>query len=163
MSPAPGRNAKERSSARLACVQALYHMEISEADANDVIEEFISYWFGKNAGETGRGKTDIAHFADVVRGVVVNQEEIDNLIDAALSDEWAFERLDKTLCALLRAAAYELTGRSDIPARVVIDEYLEIAHAFFEGKEPSFANGILDHVARDARAEEFPGEGGPDT
>ena len=155
MSPAPGRSSKKRSSARLACVQALYHMEISGADANDVIEEFISHWFGKNTGETGRGKTDIAHFADVVRGVVVNQKEIDNLIDAALSDEWAFERLDKTLCALLRAAAYELTGRSDIPARVVIDEYLEIAHAFFEGKEPSFANGILDHVARDARAEEF--------
>lgn len=160
MSPASGRSAKGRRSARLACVQALYHMEISGADANDVIEEFISYWFGTNAGEAGRGKADIAHFAGVVRGVVVTQEEIDNLINAALSGEWALKRLDKTLCALLRAAAYELTARSDIPARVVMDEYVEIAHAFFEGSEPSFANGVLDHVARAVRAEEFPGEAG---
>ncbi len=155
MSPSSGQDAKGRSAARLACVQALYQMEISAADANDVIDEFISYWFDKERRGSEYAKADVRHFADVVRGVVANQAEIDKLIDAALADEWALKRLDNTLRALLRAGTYELMGRSEIPARVVFDEYLEIAHAFFEGSEPSFANGVLDHIARRARAPEF--------
>ena len=155
MSGGTDHNVKGRSAARLACVQALYKMEVSDADANEVIDEFISYWFDKDRRGAEFPKADIAHFTNVVRGVVQQQADIDQLIDAALTDDWALKRLDKTLRALLRAGTYELIGKTEIPVRVVIDEYLEIAHAFFEESEPSFANGVLDNIARRVRASEL--------
>ena len=77
------------------------------------------------------------------------------MIARALTQEWPIERLEAILRAILRAGAYELLARIDVPARVVISEYLEVAHAFFSGKEPSLVNGVLDRLGRLLRETEL--------
>ena len=148
----PDRNA--RRAARLAAVQAIYQMELAGADAENVIEEFTAHRFTR-AADMPAGRPDETFFADLVRGVPANQVEIDRALAGALAAGWTFKRIDSILRAILRAASYELVGRHDVPAKVVIDEYLEIAHAFFNGDEPGFVNAILDRLARTKRAAEF--------
>ncbi len=155
VSPAQSNKARTRSAARLASVQALYQMELSGHDANDVIREFLIHRLGEEGDHQGRQDTDLEHFADVTRGVVAAQVRIDRLVEEALAEGWHLDRLDSTVRALLRSAAFELLHCPDIPARVVINEYVDIAHAFFEGSEPAFVNGVLDHIARKVRAPEF--------
>jgi len=151
-----GAPKQARSVARLAAVQALYQMEVSGAGAEHVIREFAEHRFDRGvpaepAEETPLAAADEDFFADLVRGVVSNQREIDGAIARKLAANWRLERIDATVRAILRAGAYELTHRPDVPTEVAIDEYVELAKSFFEGPEPGFVNGALDAVAQDAR------------
>jgi N utilization substance protein B len=146
-----------RSVARLAAVQALYQMEVSSAGAETVIREFSEHRFDRDVpDESGEdmplAKADEAFFADLVRGVVQHQKVIDSAVVKRLATGWKLERLDATVRAILRAGAYELSKRADVPTEVVIDEYVELAKSFFEGPEPGFVNGALDAVAQDVRS-----------
>ena len=143
-----------RGAARLAAVQALYQMELSGQGANAVVRQFRNHEFGYD-GESGFVAADEELFEDLVRGVVDNQDSIDEQIKSRLSEKWKLSRLDVTLRALLRAATSELMLRPDIPARVVIDQYVTIAMDFYDGGEPGFVNGSLDKLARKLRAYEF--------
>jgi transcription antitermination protein NusB len=153
------RNA--RKAARLAAVQALYQMELTGGDAESVAEEFVEHRFRHDAGPTLAAEPDVAFFRAIVGGVPHSQVEIDRSITHCLSAEWRLNRIDSILRAILRAGTYEMIGQRDVPARVVIDEYLDIAHAFFEGEEPAFVNAVLDRLAHRKRAAEF-GETPPD-
>lgn len=144
-----------RRAARLAAVQAVYQMEQAGADTEAVIEEFVTHRFGEETEISPAGVPEEEFFADLVRGVPHRQAEIDGAVLNALSAGWKLQRIDSILRAILRVAAYELICRADVPARVVIDEYVEIAHAFFEGDEVGFVNAILDRLAREKRAGEF--------
>lgn len=141
-----------RSVARLAAVQALYQMEAAGAGAEAVIREFTEHRFDRDMEGEPLAAADEAFFADLVRGVVADQARVDKAIVHRLADGWRLERLDATVRAILRAGAYELAERSDVPTEVVIDEYVELTKSFFEGPEPGFVNGSLDAVARDVRA-----------
>jgi N utilization substance protein B len=146
------RPAKQaRSVARLAAVQALYQMEVSGAGAEAVIREFTEHRFDRDFEGLTLASADEAFFADIVRGVVANQREIDTAVARRLAAGWKLERIDATVRAMLRAGAYELAHRADVPTEVAIDEYVELAKSFFEGPEPGFVNGALDAVAQDVR------------
>jgi N utilization substance protein B len=140
-----------RSVARLAAVQALYQMEVSGAGAEAVIREFNDHRFDRDVDGLTLGAADESFFADLVRGVVRKQGEVDAAIARRLAENWRLERIDATARAILRAGAYELAFRPDVPVEVVIDEYVELAKSFFDGPEPGFVNGALDRVARDVR------------
>jgi N utilization substance protein B len=149
-----------RRAARLAAVQAIYQMELTGINAEEVVEEFVAHRFGRD--ELGLlGEPDAEFFGDLVRGVPRLQEEIDRVIAQSLSSNWRLSRLDSILRAILRTAAYELIARKDVPAKAVIDEYVDIAHAFFQNEEPAFVNAALDRIGRRKRALEF-GETPPD-
>lgn len=141
---------RARSVARLAAVQALYQMEVSGAGAEAVIREFTDHRFDRDIEGVTLAQADEDFFAQAVRGVVADQSAIDQAIVKRLADGWRLERIDATLRAILRAGAWELTRRPDVPHEVAIDEYVEIAKSFFEGPEPGFVNGALDGIARDA-------------
>ncbi|CAN7227583.1 transcription antitermination factor NusB [Phenylobacterium sp. LjRoot225] len=145
----PARQA--RSVARLAAVQALYQMEVSSVGAEAVIREFGEHRFDRGVDDMTLAGADEPFFADLVRGVVAHQGEVDKAVSKRLAQNWRLERIDATVRAILRAGAYELTHRADVPTEVVIDEYVELAKSFFEGPEPGFVNGALDGVAQDVR------------
>ena len=139
-----------RSVARLAAVQALYQMEVSGVGAEAVIREFADHRFDRDIEGATMAQADESFFADLVRGVVESQADIDPAIVARLAANWRLDRIDATARAILRAGAYELI-RCDTPVEIVIDEYVDIAKSFFEGPEPGFVNGALDGIARHAR------------
>jgi N utilization substance protein B len=152
---------EKRGAARLAALQALYQLEITGISADDVIEEFLEHRIGRDP-ETGQKiEQDEAYFADIVHGVLKHQVEIDRSVAKVLAAGWTLSRIDSILRALLRAGAYELVARRDVPAKVVIDEYVELARDFFDGDEPGFVNAVLDKLAHRKRAAEF-GEKPPD-
>ena len=142
-----------RSVARLAAVQALYQMEVSSVGAEAVIREFSDHRFDRDAegGDLPLATADEGFFADLVRGVVEHQKAVDQIIARKLASGWRLDRLDATARAILRAGAFELIHRPDVPTEVAIDEYVELAKSFFEGPEPGFVNGALDAVAQDVR------------
>lgn len=145
-----------RSAARLAAVQALYQMETAGAGAEVVIREFLAHRLGAEIEGEALHDADHLLFADIVRGVAEIQRRVDPIVDSHLAANWRLERLDATARAILRCAVFELIRLNDIPAKVVIDEYVEVARAFFEdGPEPAFINGALDAAAREIRAREF--------
>jgi len=145
-----------RSAARLAAVQALYQMEISGADWQTVRREFEEHRLGAEIDGAQYREADVELFRDILKGVVARQAAIDQLTDRALVKKWPLGRIDATLRALFRAAGHELTARKDIPPKVAIGEYVDVAKAFFaEGKEAKFVNAVLDHMAREARPEAF--------
>ena len=146
-----------RSAARLAAVQAIYQMELTGVDAETVAGEFIEHRFARG----GENAPDEEFFGEIVRGVPHHQVEIDKSLASCLSKDWKLQRIDSTLRAVLRAATYELIAQKDVPAKVVIDEYLDVAHAFSDGDETSFVNAVLDRLAHRKRAPEF-GETPPD-
>lgn len=141
----------ERSVARLAAVQALYQMEVSSAGVEHVIREFVEHRFDRDVDGVALASADEDFFAALVRGVVAGQGAVDRAIVRRLAEGWKLDRLDATVRAILRAGAFELSERPDVPTEVVIDEYVEVAKSFFEGTEPGFVNGALDAVARDVR------------
>lgn len=145
------RERRARTVARLAAVQALYQMELAGTGVEAVIREFSDYRFDADIEGEPLAEADEAWFADVVRGVVAGQREIDAAITARLASNWRLERIDSTLRALLRAGAYELRDKPEAPREVVINEYVELAKAFFDPAEAKFVNAALDGVARDAR------------
>lgn len=160
---APKANAADRmarKAARLAAVQAVYQMELTGVDAEQAIGEFVEHRFSKPA-EIPAGPPDEAYFAEIVRGVPHYQTEIDLALARSLAANWTLARIDSIARAILRSAAFELIAKPDVPGRVVIDEYLDVAHAFFEGGETGFVNAVLDRLARIKRAAEF-GEVPPD-
>ena len=156
-------SSRRRSVARLAAVQALYQIDLSGAEPETVIGEFLRHRLGREIDGARYGKADPELFGDIVRGTVGRQAELDRAISAALTPEWPLERLETVLRAILRAGAYELLARGDVPAPVAISEYLDIAHAFFAGKEPGLVNGVLDRLAHVLRPGEVGGgkHGGP--
>ena len=144
-----------RSVARLAAVQALYQIEINATDPDDVVEEFSRQ---RPDGDDEAGlpmAPDPELFADLVRGTCARRAEVDPLIAGALAENWTLDRLELVLRAVLRCGAFELLSRPDVPAAVVIDEYVEVAGAFFERGEPGLVNGVLDRLARDLRPTEL--------
>jgi len=144
-----------RTAARVAAVQALYQMELAGTDLNAVIAEFLDVRFDPAAqGETVEG-ADRMFFADVLRAVLRRQREIDPLIDEQLATGWRLLRVDAILRAILRGGAAELFDRDDVPARVVINEYVNVGHFFFSEDEPRVINGVLDQIARKIRPKEF--------
>jgi N utilization substance protein B len=149
--PARTASRRARSAARLAAVQALYQAELGGEDADTVINEFVDHRLGKEIEGDRYLDADEVFFRDLVAGAERRQGEIDTLISAALSSDWSLERLERIMRALLRAGAYELVARPDVPTKVVINEYVDVAHAFFGNKEPGFVNGVLDRLGRSAR------------
>lgn len=145
-----------RSMARLAVVQALYQMEIAGTDLNEVAAEFAAGTMGRfvnEAEDIDLVAPDGDFFRDLVFGVVAEQKDLDPAINAALAEGWSLDRLDATLRAMLRAGAYELKTRSDVPMKAVITEYLDVARAFFDGPEPKVVNAVLDALAKKWRTE----------
>jgi N utilization substance protein B len=141
-------------------VQALYQMDMTAIDKSDVIAEFEAHRLGKETEEDSEPcEAEAQFFRDIVEGVVREQLVIDPLIDNHLAEGWRLYRVDSILRAILRAGAYEILHRKDVPARVAINEYLDLAHAFFEGEEPKVVNGILDRLAREIRPREFGRDG----
>lgn len=143
------RRARLRRAARLAAVQALYQMEITGRGAGAVAAEFLSHRLVDTPD--GEVEADAVFFEALLSGVVAAQDRIDGAIGRTLKEGWKLSRVDATVRAILRAGGFELIERLDVPAPVVIDEYVEIAKAFFEGPEPAFVNGALDALARAAR------------
>ncbi|HEX3674520.1 MAG TPA: transcription antitermination factor NusB [Rhizomicrobium sp.] len=148
-----------RHAARTAAVQALYQMELTSGDAEEVAQEFIEHRFGGDTGPVSA--PDEEFFSAILNGVPQHQVEIDRSVARCLSSDWKLERIDSILRAILRAATFEFIDRKDVPAKVVIDEYVEISHAFFSADEPAFVNAVLDKLAHRKRAPEF-GETPPD-
>ncbi len=154
---ARGGAGKARSAARLGAVQALYQMEVGGSALDEVLAQFASRRVGDDfdGGECGRPDMDLLRA--IVSGVVENQTRIDRAVNRHLAEEWKLPRLDATVRAILRAAGFELLMRPDIPPRVSISEYINVAHAFHEGDEPAFVNGVLDALAREHRGDELHG------
>lgn len=140
-----------RSTARLAAVQALYQMEVSGASTADVLRDFDTGKLPREEETSDATEGDVDLFKALVENAVNRQLTIDRAIARHLGKGWKLERLDAVARAILRAGAVELEQRADIPTAVVIDEYVEIAKAFFNGPEPGFVNATLDACARDLR------------
>jgi transcription antitermination protein NusB len=152
-----GREANQRGAARLAAVQALYQMDLAGTGVNDIMAEFETHWLGSEIEGAQYRPAEAAYFRDIVGGVVREQSKLDPQIDNALTRGWPLKRIEAVLRAVLRAGAYELAHRPDVPARVVMSEYADVAAAFVDDKETGMVNAVLDQLARDMRAAEFAG------
>ncbi len=152
------RPANARGAARLAAVQALYQMDVGGVSLDDVVGEFEEWRLGKELDGVRYRDADAAFFRSLVTGVVGHQRELDPKIHLALAKGWPLGRLDVTLRAILRTATWELTSHRDVPARVAISEYVDIAKAFFDGEEARVVNGVLDTLGRQLRPSEFDGQ-----
>lgn len=149
------RKANKRGAARLAAVQALYQMDMAGAGLNDILAEFESHWLGREVEGAQYLPAEAAFFRDIVTGVVREQRVLDPMIDDALQQGWPLKRIEAVIRAALRAGAYELSHRRDIPARVVITEYADVAAAFVERDETGMVNAVLDQLAHKLRGDEF--------
>ncbi len=149
------RPANQRGAARLAAVQALYQMDLSGTTLTDVLAEFESFRLGKEVDGEQYRNADPVFFRSIVSGVVERQRSLDPIVHTTLAEGWPLARVDVTLRAILRAGAFELSERKDVPARVVIAEYVDVAKAFFEDEIPAMVNGVLDALARRLRPQEF--------
>ncbi len=146
---------KSRSAARLAAVQALYQHEMEATPEARLLDEFHRHRLG---GEVDQ-EIDDARYAEaerdffdaIVSGVLARREEIDAMLTSKLAEGWTLQRLDRTMLQVLRAGAWELMARADVPAKAAINEYVDVAHAFFEDREAKFVNGVLDAVAKAVR------------
>ncbi len=160
---------RPRTGSRVAAVQALFQAEQAQANPETVIDEFVRHRLGELPGlpavagagfEDGRvADVHVPLFARIVRVATGQQDTLDPMLSAALSEDWPLPRLDPVLRALLRAGAAELWMEDGPPAKVVINEYMDVAHGFFDGDEPGLANGVLDRLARLLRPAEFVGAG----
>jgi len=153
----PARKANKRGAARLAAVQALYQMDVAGTGLNEIMAEFESHWLGGEVEGVRYRPAEAAYFRDIVGGVVREQKRLDPQIDAALARGWPLKRIEAILRAALRAGAYELACRTDVPARVVTSEYVDIANAFVDKEETGMVNAVLDQLAHQMRAAEFAG------
>jgi N utilization substance protein B len=154
--PAPkDRKANRRGAARLAAVQALYQMDIAGTGSTEILAQFESHWIGQEVEGNQYLPAEAAFFREVVNGVVREQRSLDPLIDAVLAETWPLKRIEAILRAVLRAGAFELGHRSDVPARVVVAEYVDVANAFVDRDETGMVNAVLDQLARKLRAGEF--------
>jgi N utilization substance protein B len=145
------KQANQRGAARLAAVQALYQMELSGTGVLEIVSEFENFRLGQEIDGDQYLKADPSWFRSIVAGVVRDQRALDPLIADALIEGWPLSRLDATIRAILRAGVFELLERKDVPVAVIVSEYVEIAHAFFDEDEPKLVNAVLDAVARKVR------------
>jgi len=149
------RPPSRRQAARLAAVQALYQWQEGQDAPSIIVDQFLSVRTGE-AGEGGmRRDADKPLFKDVVEGAASHKDELQEIVSAALAEDWTWNRVDRLVRAILLAGAYELVHRRDVPSKVAINEYVEIAHAFYDKSEPTFVNFVLDRVARQMRADDF--------
>ena len=146
----PARS-KSRSAARLAAVQALYQWQMEQTPLARLLDEFHQHRLGREIEDAHYVEAEVDFFDDVVSGVIARREEIDALLTERLAQGWNLDRLDKTMLQILRAGAYELLARADIPSGAAISEYVDVAHAFFDEREAKFVNGLLDAVAKAVR------------
>jgi N utilization substance protein B len=146
--------ATERSAARLAAVQALYQMDVAGKGIVDALAEFEAHWIGREVDGVEFQPAENAFFRDLLAGVVEQQRAVDQRIDATLAEGWPLRRIEAVLRAIMRAGAYELMFRKDVPARVVITEYVDLTHSFYGDDEPGLVNAVLDAITREVR----PGE-----
>ena len=149
------KRANQRGAARLAAVQALYQMEVGGRGVVEAMAEFEHFWIGKEVEEIELPKAELNFFRDLLGGVVSEQRLVDRAVDDALAAGWPLKRVEAVVRAVLRAGAYELAFRKDVPARAVISEYVAVARAFYQGEEIGMVNAVLDRMARDFRADEF--------
>ena len=146
--------ANKRGAARLAAVQALYQMDIGGAGVLEVVTEYELHRLGKEVDGDLYRDADVDWFRAIVSGVVEQQKTLDPIIRSTLLEDWPLSRIDSTLRAILRAGAYELANRKDVPVPVIITEYVDIAGAFFDGEERDMVNAVLDRLARILRPAE---------
>lgn len=145
----------QRAAARLAAVQALYQMDVAGTGLNDIFAEFESHWIGREVEGDQYNEADLKLFRNILNGVLADQRELDVMVDEALQKGWPLARIESVLRAILRAGAYELRQRRDVPARVVITEYTDIGGAFYERDEVGMVNAVLDGLAHQLRPDEF--------
>jgi transcription antitermination protein NusB len=150
-----GRKANRRGAARLAAVQALYQMDVAATPLHDILAQFESHWLGREVEGSKYLPAEAGFFRDLVGGFLCEQRKLDPLIDRALEGGWPLKRVEALLRAVLRAGAFELDQRRDVPARVVISEYVDVANAFLDGDETGMVNAVLDLLARQLRPAEF--------
>lgn len=166
----PSASTRRKSAARLAAVQALYQIEIGEVGTDAALKDFLQHGIAatsphlvRDEGEDEDGREvemamvepDGELFTSLVRGALDRREDLDRMVAGALSRDWTVERLEAVLRAILRAGAFEIASRTEIPPRVTISEYVDVAHAFYSGPEPGLVNAVLDRIARVVRAEEL--------
>ena len=142
---------EHRANARLAAVQALYQMDVAGKGINEILAEFETFWIGQEVEGDQYKPAEIEYFRDVLNGVLADQQALDTQIDSTLQEGWPLRRVEAVMRAVLRAGAYELKKRRDVPVRVVITEYVDIAAAFLARDEV----GMINAVARKLRADEF--------
>jgi transcription antitermination protein NusB len=147
----PVKTANQRGAARLAAVQALYQMDIGGSGVLEVLAEYETHRLGQEVDGEQYLKADASWFRSIVSGVVRDQLKLDPMIKRSLQDDWALSRLDSTVRAILRAGAFELIERRDVPIAVIVNEYVEIAQAFFDEDEPKLVNAVLDRIAKQVR------------
>ncbi len=147
----PSTRSRSRSAARLAAVQALYQREMERTPIPQLLHEFHHHRLGATIEDEQYAEAEVDFFDDLVRGVDARAEELDALVAARLAAGWSLHRLDRPMRQILRAGAYELLARRDVPTGTVISEYVDVAKAFYDKREASFVNGLLDAVARDVR------------
>lgn len=144
-------NSKARAAARLAAVQALYQYDMEGTLLPMLLDEFHRHRLGAEIEDLQFHDAETAFFDDVVKGAIARRDEIDGVVSSKLAEGWALTRLDKTMLQILRAGAYELMARPDVPTAAAISEYVDVAHAFFDAREAKFVNGVLDAVAKAVR------------
>ncbi len=142
---------QKRAAARLAAVQALYQLEMEATPMASLLDEFHRHRLGAEIEGDQYADAEVSFFDAVVQGVAARRDEIDGLLSERLAEGWRLERLDKTMLQILRAGAWELLARPDVPTATAISEYVDVAHAFFEAREAKFVNGVLDAVAKAVR------------
>jgi N utilization substance protein B len=143
---------RSRSAARLAAVQALYQHDMEGTPIARLLHEFHEHRLGATIEDEQYHEAERDFFDDIVTGAAARQSDIDALISGRLAEGWTLERLDRPMRAILRAGSYELLARADVPVATVITEYVDVAHAFYDKRESGFVNGLLDAVAKEARA-----------
>jgi len=144
-------SSQARAAARLAAVQALYQHHMEQTVVVRLLDEFHQHRIGQEIEGDEYAEADVAFFDDLVRGTIARRDEIDGVVASKLADGWTLARLDKTMLQILRAGAYELMARADVPTGSVISEYVDVAKAFFDDREAKFVNGVLDAVAKEVR------------
>lgn len=142
---------KTRSAARLAAVQALFQLEMEATPLSKLLHEFHEHRLGATIGDVTYVAAEQSFFDDIVIGVDARREEIDAAVTAKLARGWTLDRLDRAMRQILRAGTYELIARRDMPAGVIINEYVDVADAFFAKAEKGFVNGLLDAISKDVR------------
>ena len=143
---------RSRSAARLAAVQALYQHDMEGTPVARLLHEFHEHRLGATIEDEKYHEAEQDFFDDIVTGAEARQSDIDALISRRLAEGWTLERLDRPMRAILRAGAYELIARADVPVATVITEYVDVAHAFYDKRESGFVNGLLDAIAKEARS-----------
>jgi len=143
---------RSRSAARLAAVQALYQQEMEGTPVTRLLKEFHDHRLGATIEDERYHEAERDFFDDIVSGVDARRADLDRLIADRLAEGWTLERLDRPMRAILRAGAFELVARPDVPVGSVISEYVDVAHAFYDKRESGFVNGLLDAIAKETRS-----------